>query len=93
MIVGITKLCVFIPTANNLKEKRMVLRSLKNRLRSNFNISITEIDGRDKWQSSTLALAAVGRDKSGVNSLISNIIDYLERNKQIQLLDYEMELI
>ncbi|MBL7197850.1 MAG: DUF503 domain-containing protein [Candidatus Omnitrophica bacterium] len=93
MIIGIVKLLIFISSSSSLKEKRMVLRSLKNKLRNNFNISIIEIDDYDKWQKSTLALATIGTEKSRVNSLISNIINYLENNKQIQLLDYEMEMI
>ena len=93
MIIGIAKLYIFIPDSSNLKEKRMVLRSLKNRLRNNFNISIIELDSQDKWQRSTLALAVIGTEKSKTNSLISNIINYIEQNKQIQLLDYEMEMI
>ncbi|MBC8499015.1 MAG: DUF503 family protein [Candidatus Atribacteria bacterium] len=40
MVVGVVKLLIFIPSSNNLKAKRMVLRSLKSRLRNNFNISI-----------------------------------------------------
>ena len=93
MIIGVLKVSVFIPTSNNLKEKRMVLRSLKNNLRNNFNISISEIDCQDKWQSSTLAVVTIGINKAVVNSLLSNIINCLERNKMIQLSDYEMELI
>lgn len=93
MVVGVVKLLIFIPSSNNLKAKRMVLRSLKSRSRNNFNISIVELDNHDKWQRSTLALSTVGIEKSKINSLISNIINFVEQNKQIQLLDYEMELI
>lgn len=93
MVIGAVKLSIFISSSSNLKEKRMVLRSLKSRLRKNFNTSIIETDDRDKWQKSTLALATIGTEKSAVNSMVSNIINYLERDKQIQLLDYETEMI
>ena len=93
MIIGIIKFMILISTSNSLKEKRMVLRSLKNRLRNNFNISVIELDDQDKWQKSTLALATIGSVKTRVNSLLSNIINFLEGCKQIQLLDYEMEMI
>lgn len=93
MVIEIAKLLIFISTSHNLKEKRMVLRSLKSRLRKNFNISLIELDDHDKWQKSTLALATIGRGESEVNSSISNIINYLERDKQVQLLDYETEMI
>lgn len=93
MIVGILKVLILVSESNSLKEKRMVLRSLKNKLKNNFNVSVTEIGDQDKWQKSTLALSTVGTQKASLNSLISNIINYLEDNKQIQLLDYEMEMI
>ncbi|MFC1708531.1 DUF503 domain-containing protein [Candidatus Omnitrophota bacterium] len=93
MIIGIVKAPIFIPGSSSLKEKRMVLRSLKSKLRKNFNISIIELADHDKWQKSTLALAAIGKEKASLNSMISNVINYLEGNGQIQLLDYEMEMI
>ena len=77
MIIGIVKFSFLIAASNSLKEKRMVLRSLKNRLRNNFNISIIELADHDKWQKSTLALATIGKEKKIVNSLISNVINHL----------------
>ncbi|NQU19527.1 DUF503 family protein [bacterium] len=48
MVVGVVKLLIFIPSSNNLKAKRMVLCSLKSRLRNNLNISITKLDNYNK---------------------------------------------
>ena len=93
MIIGVIKFLIFISSSSNLKEKRMILRSLKNKLRDNFNISVIELDDHDKWQRSTLALATIGSKKASVNSMLSNIINFLEDSKQFQLLDYEMEII
>lgn len=93
MIVGIVKIVLFFPASGSLKEKRMVLRSLKARLRANFNVAVAEIDDQDKWQRSTLALATVGTDKASVNSLLSHLVNHCERATQMQLLDYEMELL
>ncbi len=93
MIVGIVKLLIFISSSNSLKEKRMVLLSLKNKLKNNFNVSVTEIGDQDKWQKSALALSTVGTKKASLNSMLSRVINYLENSKQVQLLDYEMEMI
>jgi len=93
MIVGIVKLLIFISSSSSLKEKRMVLLSLKNKLKNNFNVSVTEIGDQDKWQKSTLALSTVGTEKASLNSMLSRVINYLENSKQVQLLDYEMEMI
>jgi uncharacterized protein YlxP (DUF503 family) len=93
VIIGIIKLLILISSSSSLKEKRMVLRSLKDKLKNNFNISIIELNDHDKWQKATLALATIGVDESRVNPLMSNIINYFENNKQVQLINYETEII
>jgi len=49
MTIGILRLVLFIHESNSLKDKRMVLHSLKARLRSNFNVAVTQVDDQDKW--------------------------------------------
>ena len=48
MVMGVVRFSIFIPTSHSLKEKRMVLRSLRNRLRNNFNISVIELEEHGK---------------------------------------------
>ncbi len=93
MTIGILKLILFIPDSNSLKEKRMVLHSLKARLRNNFNVAVTQIDDEDKWQKTTLAVVGVEKDKKNMNSIISGIVNFIEGFNRIDLIDYEMELI
>ena len=49
MTIGVLTVELFIPESSSLKEKRMVLHSLKARLRNHFNVAVTEIDDEDKW--------------------------------------------
>lgn len=93
MTIGILKVVLFIPESNSLKEKRMVLHSLKARLRNNFNVAVTQIDDEDKWQKTTLAVAGVEKDKNKMNSVLSNIVNFIEEFNQVSLIDREMELI
>ena len=67
MIIAILKLVLFIGNSNSLKAKRMVLQSIKARLRNKFNIAISELADTDKWQKSTLAIVGVGKDKRYIN--------------------------
>ncbi len=53
-----------IEHAHSLKDKRQVVKSLKDRLRGKFNVSVAEIDGMDTWQWSVIAAAAVSADRS-----------------------------
>lgn len=93
MTIGVLRLILFIQNSSSLKEKRMVLHSIKARLRNNFNVSVTQIDDEDKWQRATLAIVGVEKDKKNMNSILSSIINFLEKVNSIDLIDYEMEFI
>ena len=69
------------------------MHSLKTRLRNRFNIAITEVDDEDKWQKSTLAIVGVQNDKRYMDRQASKIINFIENFNQVDIVDYEMELI
>ena len=93
MTIGVLKLALFIHDSNSLKDKRMVLHSLKARLRNNFNVAVTQIDDEDKWQKATLAVAGVERNRNNMNSTLSDIVNFIEKFNRVGLINYEMELI
>jgi hypothetical protein len=93
MTIGILKLVIFIHDSNSLKVKRMVLHSLKAKLRNNFNVAVTQIEDEDKWQKSTLAIVGVEKDRKNMNSILSKVVNFIERSNNINLINYEMELI
>lgn len=91
MVVGVLKIEILIPGANSLKEKRIVLKSLKDKLRNNFNLSISEVDMQDKWQRGLLAVAGVNKDKGYLNGQLDKVIDFIETFRGVEVIDYEME--
>jgi len=93
MTIGILKLILFIQDSNSLKEKRMVLHSLKAKLRNNFNVAVTQIDDEDKWQRATIAIVGAERDRKNMNSILSNIINFIEEFDGVDLINHELELI
>lgn len=93
MTVGILRVALFIHGSNSLKEKRMVLHSLKARLRNNFNLAVAQIGDEDKWQKSTLAIVGVERDRKNMNSVLSGVINFIEGFNDVNLINHEMELI
>jgi uncharacterized protein YlxP (DUF503 family) len=93
MTIGILRLAVLIQGSNSLKEKRMVLHSLKAKLRNSFNVAVTQIEDEDKWQKATLAIVGVERDRNNMNSILSRVINFIEDFNRIDLIDYELELI
>jgi len=92
MVIGVLRIEVLIPGASSLKEKRMVLRSLKDRLRNNFNISVSEVDMHDKWQRAVIAIAGVNKDKGYLNGQLDKVVDFIERFRGVEVSDYEMEI-
>jgi uncharacterized protein YlxP (DUF503 family) len=92
MTVGMLKLVLFIGHSNSLKTKRMVLHSLKRRLRNKFNIAISEVEDFDKWQKSTLVAVGVEKDKRYIDSQFSKIINFIENFNQVDIVDYNMEM-
>jgi hypothetical protein len=93
MTIGILKLVIFIHGSNSLKEKRMVLHSLKKRLRNNFNVAVTQVDDEDKWQKTTLAVVGAEKYRKNMNSILSNVLNFIERFGGIDLINHEIELI
>jgi uncharacterized protein len=91
MVVGVLRIELLIPGVESLKEKRMVLRSLKDRLKNNFNISVSEVGMQDKWQRAVLGAAGVSGDKAYLNGQLDKVIDYIERFNGIEMVHYEME--
>jgi hypothetical protein len=93
MFVGILKITLYLYQSNSLKEKRMILHSLKDRLRARFNVSVSEIESQDKWQKAVLAIVHVGTHRPAVDAILSKILNFLECYKIIDLADYELQII
>jgi len=61
--IGVLTLEIHVEESHSLKDKRHVVKSLKDRLRDRFNVAIAEIDGLDSWQSSVVAAVTVSNDR------------------------------
>lgn len=93
MIVGILQIELRIGESHSLKEKRMVLKSLKDRLRRKFNISISEIGFQETWQRALLGVSSIGTDKGYVNGLLSSVLDWVASNRSVELVSSQMEFL
>jgi len=92
MILGTLEIRLVLRGARSLKDKRRVIKGLKDRLRGKFNVSVAEVDHQDVWQQATLAAAMVGTDRRYVNSVLSKLIDHVRRAPGAELVDYELEM-
>ena len=92
MIIGTLTIRLVIRGAYSLKDKRQVLKSLKDRLSNKFNVSVAEVDRQDDRQQATLGVAMVGTDARVVNSALSKLIDHVRCAPGAELVDYELEM-
>lgn len=69
------------------------MHSLKARLRNNFNVAVAQIGDEDKWQKATLAIVGVEKDRRKMDSVLSNIVNFIEGFASVNLINYEMEMI
>ncbi len=92
MIIGTLEVRLHLHDARSLKDKRRVLRSLKDRLRQKFNISVAEVDAQDIIKSATLAVVQVGNDSRYINGTLDKVVKALRVQPGASLVDYEIEL-
>ena len=93
MVVGVLRVRLSIFEALLLKDKRRVVKSLKDRLGAKHNISIAEVDDLDHRQAATLAVAMVANESRFVESALSKIVDEIRSNASASLLEYDIELL
>jgi uncharacterized protein len=78
MIVGLLSLELYIPGARSLKDKRMVLRGVKDRLRK-FNVAVAEIAHHDLWQRAGLGVVTISTTEAHVDRELAAVVTEVER--------------
>ncbi|MBU3810510.1 MAG: DUF503 domain-containing protein [Candidatus Niameybacter stercoravium] len=93
MVVGLCKLKLYAPWVHSLKEKRMIVRSLVGKVRSKFSISISEVEALDMHQTVILGLSIVTNETKIADTLLDQVISYIQENTEAELLDIDKEII
>lgn len=93
MRIGTLRVYLQIPTAHSLKEKRQVIRALKDRLFAQFNVSVAEIGSNDKWQVGELGVVTVGNEKRIVESSVEKVKNFIDLAPSVRVIDYEIEIL
>lgn len=93
MIIGSCSLKLRIYEANSLKEKRKVLKSIIDRIKSRFNVSVAEVDLNDKWQVGVLGIVCVTNDSKYAQQIISNVIKFIDNDDRVEILEENTEIL
>ncbi|MPY90977.1 MAG: DUF503 family protein [Luteitalea sp.] len=90
--VGLLTIELHVADARSLKEKRVVLRRIKDRLQR-LNVGVAEVDHQDVWQRSALGVVAVGSDRGLVEQALTQALDEVERVEPGVVVRNEVELL
>ena len=93
MVVGVCRLGLFFAGSGSLKNKRQGMRRVIDRVRSKFNAAVAEVADQDVWQRGTVGICVVGNDGSHVQSMIDNIIAFVEQLYVAQIVEREFEIL
>jgi uncharacterized protein YlxP (DUF503 family) len=93
MVVGVLRAELAVLEAVSLKDKRRVIKSLKDRIGRRHNVSIAEVESLDKRQRAVLGVAMVANDSRFVQSCLDKIVDELRVTRSATLVDYHVDLM
>ena len=93
MQVGLLQLRILVPDAMSLKDKRRAVKSLKDRIRNRFNVSVAEVGLLDSLRQSELGVALVTNNSNFAESCLSKIVELVRATVKLELLDYTIEVI
>jgi uncharacterized protein len=93
MAVGLLTLELHLTEAQSLKDKRQVLRSLKDRLRHNFNVAVAELDFEDTWQRSVVGVVTLSNEEQHVEESLQKVLAEADRILGPLLVSHAVDLL
>jgi hypothetical protein len=91
MIIGACRVSLAITDAMTLKDRRQVVRRLKDSLRNSFNIAVAEVGELGRCRHAELGIVCVGNDQKYLNGILNRVVDRIELLAACEILDVEME--
>jgi len=93
MTIGVLQVEMSVTDAMSLKDKRRVIKSIKDRIANGYNVSVAEVGAQDEHRRCILGMAMVGTDRQYVEGALSKLVDFVRATPQVSLLDYQIELL
>lgn len=93
MVVGVCRISLMLGESHSLKEKRAVLRKIKDRVSQKFNCAIAEVGDQDVWQSAQVGFAVVSNERGFTQSMVQKIIAFIDDMAVAKLTDDEQDYI
>jgi len=93
VVIALLTLDIHIPHAQSLKDKRMVIRRIKDRLQSKFNVAVSETDHQDLWQRTQISVATVGPDETFLHKVLQEAAEEAERIAPECMIQSNIEIV
>ena len=93
MTIGVLQLELSIGDAMSLKDKRRVIKSLKDRIAHGHNGSVAEVGALDEHRRSIMGIAMVANDHAYVEGALSKLVDFVRSVPSVELMDYQIDFV
>lgn len=94
MNAGICQIRLHLHGSQSLKDKRRTVKSIISRLRSQYNISIAEVDDLDLWQMATLGIACVSNHDQHVDEVLNRAVNFITQNyPEVEIVERAIEIL
>ncbi len=93
MVIGLLELSISIPEARSLKDKRSVIRSLKDRILHRMNVSVAEVGRQDEWKYADFAFVTVAATRDVIDKRLSNLSDALRSDPRYVVMDLHTQIL
>lgn len=92
MVVGVLTVELFLAGATSLKDKRRVLKSILDKIKARFNVSVAEVDKQEAWQFSVIGVAAVSNENNHVYQTLAAVARFIEGRREVEVVKINTEV-
>ena len=93
MVIGIAVITLRLHECRSLKAKRRIVKSIIQKIRNNFNISVSEVGSNDIYQKAEIGIAMIGNDRQLINSKIDKVFNLVDDIGLAEIVNTEMEIV
>jgi uncharacterized protein YlxP (DUF503 family) len=92
MVVGTLLIEFLIHDNHSLKGKRKIVKSIVDKVKHKFNVSVAEVGSNDQWQRIELGISTVGNDRRHIDSSLNHVLDFIESLYLAEVVDVKTEV-
>ncbi len=94
MVIGLLKIELYIESSRSLKDKRRIIKSLIQKLKSKYsNLSVSEIELLNNWKKSIIAIVTVSNEITYINSVLDKVLNYIIEGYNYQVVKSDIEIL